>query len=58
MALEDIVYNEGDKQNFIVEENRGDIGTIEDNLTESGSNSGILCNELPENGGETNYTFS
>ena len=60
MALEDIVYSEGDKQDFIVEENRGNVGAVEDVLTEGGSNSGMLVNEIPEKSGagESNYTFS
>lgn len=58
MALEDIVYSEGDIQNFIVEEARGDIGTVEAIMTEPDSNSGIPCNEIPESGGENDYTFS
>lgn len=51
MALEDIVYSEGDNQNFIVEASRGDVGVLEGILSEGGSNSGIPCNEIPEKEG-------
>ncbi|TXG77097.1 hypothetical protein E6Q11_03390 [Candidatus Dojkabacteria bacterium] len=49
MALEDIVFPDGDPQNFIQTMNRGNAGTVSDYLTESDSNSGMLLNELPSN---------
>lgn len=56
MALQDVVFNEGDNQNFIVEQDRGNVGTITDVLSEGGSNTGMQCVELPEKtgGGEGN----
>ncbi len=45
MALEDIVFPDGDPQNFIQTMNRGNVGTISDITTETNSNSGILLAE-------------
>lgn len=45
MALEDIVFPDGDPQNFIITLERGNIGTISDYLTEGDSNSGMLLEE-------------
>lgn len=51
MALQDVVFSQGDNQNFIVEQNRGNVGTITDVLSEGGSNPGMQCVELPEKTG-------
>ena len=45
MALTDILFPDGDPQNFIMTMNRGNTGTINDIETESGSNPGILLAE-------------
>jgi len=45
MALTDILFPDGDSQNFIQTMNRGNTGSINDYLTESNSNSGILVGE-------------
>lgn len=45
MALDDIIFPDGDPQNFIQTMNRGNVGSIIDYLTESGSNPGILVGE-------------
>lgn len=51
MALQDVLFSQGDNQNFIVEQNRGNVGTITDVLSGGGSNSGMQCVELPEKTG-------
>ena len=45
--LDDIVFTDGDIQNFIVEIVAGTLNPPLDILTESNSNTGIICNELP-----------
>lgn len=45
MALEDILFPDGDPQNFIQTMNRGNIGTVSDILTETDSNPGMLLAE-------------
>lgn len=42
MALEDIVFPDGDPQNFIITLNRGNVGVVSDILTEGNSNAGML----------------
>ena len=46
MALSDVVYNEGDIQNFIVEIGSVMSGAVNDILFESGTGSGTLISEL------------
>ena len=46
MALDDIVFCEGEIVNFIVELPAGTLGTPSDILTEGGNAAGILCNEV------------
>ena len=48
MALDDIVFSDGDVQNFEMYMNRGNTGTVSDVSTEADSNAGILVNELPQ----------
>jgi len=48
MALEDILFPDGDPQNIILTLNRGNIGLVDDVVTEGNSNSGMLLNEVPE----------
>jgi len=47
MALTDILFPDGDAQNFIQTVNRGNSGVVSDFLTEGGSNSGMLLAEVP-----------
>ena len=59
MVLDDICYDLGDT--FLLELNRGNIGTVIDITTESNTSTGILCVELPlitgTGGGEISYIF-
>lgn len=58
MALTDILFPDGDSQNFIQTMSRGNIGTINDYLTEADSNSGILVGEWTSTTTETTaYTW-
>lgn len=59
MALTDILFPDGDPQNFIQTMNRGNIGTITDFLTENGNNSGILQEQWTStaNTATTAYTW-
>jgi len=45
MALTDIVFGEGEIQNFLVEFPKGLLNSPKDILTESASNSGCVCLE-------------
>jgi hypothetical protein len=47
MALHDIVFTDGDKQNFIVEVPVGLCNAPLDMLTEPSTNPGFLCLETP-----------
>jgi hypothetical protein len=60
MALEAIVFQDGDSQNLVVQTNRGNTGTLEGVVTEPLSNSGAEVTETKLQGGagETTYTFS
>jgi len=49
MPLDDIVFPDGDPQNFIITLNRGNGGVISDFLTEPDSNAGMLHIDLPAN---------
>lgn len=48
MALGDIVFNEGDPQNFILEMMRGNVGTINDALTGYSTAAETLLSEIPK----------
>lgn len=60
MALEAIVFQDGDTQNLVVQTNRGNTGTLEGVVTEPNSNSGAQTTQTTLQGGagETTYTFS
>lgn len=45
MAIKDIVFSEGDIQNFLVELPEGLLNQPKDFLLENGSNSGLVCLE-------------
>lgn len=47
MALDDIVFPDGDPQNMVLTMNRGNGGVVSDVLTEGDSNPGMPVNELP-----------
>ena len=56
MALTDILFPDGDPQNFIMTMNRGNTGVISDILTEGGSNPGMLMEEWTTSSGNTATT--
>lgn len=57
--LTDIVYDINSNTNFIMEMERGNIGTVSDIVTEADTPTGILVNEIPaQTGGATEYAFA
>lgn len=56
MALSDIVFPDGDPQNFIMTMDRGNTGVISDILTENESNPGMLMEEWTTSSGTTATT--
>ena len=57
MALEAIVFQDGDTQNLVVQTNRGNVGILVDVLSEGGSSSGIDVVEIPAQVGGGGNTF-
>jgi len=57
MALEDIVFPDGDPQNFIMTMNRGNTGIVSDILTEDSSNPGMLMEEWTLTVATTAFTW-
>lgn len=60
MALEAIVFQDGDAQNLVVQTNRGNTGTLQGVVSEPQSNSGAQVTQTTLQGGagESTYTFS
>lgn len=59
MPIDDIVYDYNYNLNSIVEINIGYSGSVTDILTESGSGTSPLVNEIPaQTGGATEYAFA
>lgn len=53
MAFGDIVFNEGEGQNFILEMTRGSIGVLQDILFDDSTNAELPLFEIPQVTGGT-----